>query len=121
GHRPVPLPRARRVRGADPAGGEADGGAVRRRRARVGLYLLVLAFVLFAAFPFLWGTITAFKQNPDLYTPSTDPFLFNKPPTLSNITLLLFHTPFRTFVVNTVVVGVLVVLITLIISLPAAY
>ena len=92
-----------------------------RRRRRVGLYLLVLGFVLFAAFPFLWGTITAFKQDSDLYNVKNDPFLFNRPPTLKNITLLLFHTPFQTFVRNTVIVGLLVVAITLVVSLPAAY
>jgi multiple sugar transport system permease protein len=88
---------------------------------RAGLYLLVLGFVLFAAFPFIWGSITAFKQDQDLYKVGNNPFLFNRPPTLKNVTLLLFHTPFQTFVRNTLLLGVLVVAITLAISLPAAY
>ena len=93
----------------------------RRRWGRVGLYALVSGFTFFAAFPFLWGLITMFKQDPDLYRRDNNPFLFNEPPTLRHVDLLLNGTPFGTFVTNTVVVGLAVVAITLLVSLPAAY
>ncbi|MGH8874798.1 MAG: carbohydrate ABC transporter permease [Acidimicrobiia bacterium] len=96
------------------AGRRAVGG-------RVGLYVIAFGAALVASFPFLWGIITAFKQNPDLYTKANNPFLFNLPPTLEHLDLLFFNTNFGTFVGNTLFVGILVVAITLVISLPAAY
>jgi multiple sugar transport system permease protein len=97
--------------------------ANRRRRtvSRAALYLSALAFALVAAGPFLWGLITMFKANPDLYNRDHNPFLFNQPPTLEHLRLLLFNTDFGTFVLNTLIVGLLVVTITLAVSLPAAY
>ncbi|MDQ3979375.1 MAG: carbohydrate ABC transporter permease [Actinomycetota bacterium] len=95
----------------------------RRRRVwvRIGFYSLVLGFTLFAAFPFAWGLITAFKASPDLYNRNNNPFIFNREPTLEHFRLLFDATAFTTFVNNTIVVAVLVVLITLAVSLPAAY
>ena len=95
--------------------------AARRRWARVGLYALVVAFVLFAAFPFLWALITSFKANQDLYSRDNNPFLFSRPPTLEHLRLLLNGTAFGTFVLNTLVVAFAVVAITLVASVPAAY
>ncbi len=86
-----------------------------------GLFLILAFFVVFAAFPFFWMIITAFKADRDLYNPKNTPFLFSKAPTLHNLDLLLSHTLFKTFVLNSVIVGVGVVLITLVLALPAAY
>lgn len=93
----------------------------RRVRARAGLYFLVLLFVFYAAFPFAWSLITAFKQDQDLYRPENNPFLLNRPPTLEHFDLLLSGTAFPAFVDNTLLVAVLVVAITLAVSIPAAY
>lgn len=102
--------------------------AAQRRRAarrhvagRATLYLTAITFALVAAFPFLWGTITSFKQNPDLYTFTNNPFLFNKPPTFHHVAYLFNSTPFLTFIKNTLEVGGAVVLITLVLGLPSAY
>jgi len=94
---------------------------VRRVGSRVAVYVVVGAFALFASFPFLWAVITMFKADPDLYTAGNNPFLYNDPPTLANLRLLLEQTPYLTFVRNSVGIGVLVVVITLVFSLPAAY
>ncbi len=95
---------------------------IRRRRAsRAGLYALVTGFTLFAAFPFLWSLVTMFKADQDLYQRDNNPFIFNKPPTLKHLDLLINGTAFGTFVDNTLLVGLCVVLITLAVSLPAAY
>jgi ABC-type glycerol-3-phosphate transport system permease component len=94
---------------------------VRRLGGRIALYVLVLLFTLQAVFPFAWSAITAFKQNRDLYTRDNNPFLFNEPPTLEHFDLLFYGTAFGTFVANTLVVALLVVLITLAVSVPAAY
>lgn len=93
----------------------------RRRRGRIGLYTAAIAAAFLGAFPFLWSGVTAFKQNRDLYVKSNNPFWFNLPPTLDHMKLLFSNTNFLTFVRNTAVVGLVVVIITLLISLPAAY
>jgi multiple sugar transport system permease protein len=94
---------------------------VRRVATRGLLYVTATFFALFAALPFAWMIFTVFKQNTDLYDPNRNPFLYNDPPTLSNITFLFERTEYATFARNTLVVAVLVVLITLIGAVPAAY
>jgi multiple sugar transport system permease protein len=96
-------------------------GGGRRLRTSARIYTVVGLFALFASFPFLWAIVTMFKTDPDLYNAKNNPFLYNQPPTLSHIGLLFRQTPYLTFVRNTVVIGALVVLITLALSLPAAY
>src|SRR5437762_3443777 len=90
-------------------------------RRRAALAVAALAAVIAAALPFVWGTITAFKQDRDLYNPLNNPFTFNLRPTLDHVRYLFTSTPFLTFVRNTIVVGGLVVVITLALALPAAY
>src|SRR5215831_7409769 len=85
-------------------------------------HILVLAFFTIAlAFPFFWMLIAAFKQNIDLYTVENNPFKFNLPPTLDHLRLLFGQTRFVRWLWNTTLVGVLVVGITLLLALPAAY
>ena len=90
-------------------------------RDRLSVYGIVTFFALFAAFPFLWMLITMFKQDIDLYTPANNPFIFNVPPTLHHLKVLFFETSYLRFVWNTLFVGAIVVVITLIITIPAAY
>ncbi len=94
---------------------------LRRVASRSVLYVTATMFALFAALPFAWMILTVFKQNTDLYNPNRNPFLFNDPPTLGNIAYLFEQTEYATFVRNTLVVAVLVVIITLIGAVPAAY
>lgn len=88
---------------------------------RTFLYFVVGLFCFFSASPFLWMLITMFKEDRDLYRTANNPFLFNIPPTLKHIQLLIDGTNFLVFLRNSVVIGVLVVIITLAISIPAAY
>jgi multiple sugar transport system permease protein len=94
---------------------------VRHVASRTLLYALVLIFGAFAALPFAWMVFTIFKQNTDLYNGSNNPFLYNDPPTLDHIRLLWNQTSYPTFLWNTVLVSIGVVLITLLIAVPAAY
>ncbi len=101
--------------------------ALRRRYARrhvagrIGVYLAALIAALFCAAPFLWSLVTTFKQNRDLYNPNNNPFNYNRPATPDHMTYLFTNTAFGTFVWNTLWVGLLVVLITLVLGVPAAY
>jgi multiple sugar transport system permease protein len=88
---------------------------------RIGVYTAAIIAALLCAGPFVWSAITAFKQNRDLYNPDSNPFLFNRPPTPDHVTYLFTDTGFLTFAWNTLWVGVIVVLITLALGLPAAY
>lgn len=85
------------------------------------LYGVVGLFCLFSASPFLWMLITMFKQDRDLYRSANNPFLFNLPPTLSHLDLLFNNTNFLVFMRNSMFIGTVVVIITLVISIPAAY
>lgn len=93
----------------------------RERGARIALYSVAIIGALAAAGPFIWSSITSFKSDPDLYTKANNPFLYNLPPTLEHWRLLLYDSEFLTFAWNTLWVGLLVVAVTLLIGLPAAY
>ncbi|HEV3036900.1 MAG TPA: carbohydrate ABC transporter permease [Candidatus Angelobacter sp.] len=82
--------------------------------------LVLVVFTVLLAFPFYWMVIATFKQNLDLYTVENNPFIFNAGPTLDNLRLL-FQTRFIQWLGNTALVGVIVVAITLLLAVPAAY
>jgi multiple sugar transport system permease protein len=88
---------------------------------RAVVYAAVAAFCLFSAFPFLIMLINSFKQDADLYRPQNNPFIYTFPPILDNWDLLFNRTNFPVFLKNSFLVGVLVVLITLAVAIPAAY
>jgi multiple sugar transport system permease protein len=94
---------------------------IRKLLSRGGLYGLVGGFAFFGAFPFYWMLIAMFKRDHDLFNPTNNPFLFNEPFTLDHLRLLLFETHFLQYLANTFFVGLVVVLITLVTAIPAAY
>ena len=94
---------------------------IRRFGPGVTKTLFLLFFVVLLAFPFYWMFIAAFKQNIDLYNVENNPFIFNLKPTLDHIKLLFTETRYVRWLGNTALVGALVVLITLLLSIPAAY
>ena len=112
---------------APPGTTDTEIAALRRRYAarhvlgRMGVYLAAVLAAFVCAAPFLWSLITTFKQNRDLYNPENNPFLYNRPATPDHLMYLFDRTAFGTFAWNTLWVGVLVVLITLLLGLPAAY
>jgi multiple sugar transport system permease protein len=93
----------------------------RKIRERGSLYAIVTFFSLFGVFPFYWMLIAMFKQDHDLFNPAANPFLFNEPATLNHLTMLIYDTLFLKYLLNTCIVGVSVVGITVLISVPAAY
>jgi multiple sugar transport system permease protein len=95
--------------------------ALQKAIGRGALYLSAAWFTFFAAFPFVWMGITAFKHILDLYNVHNNPFLFNLPPTLENMQLLFRETLFTRWLLNTAFVGTLVVIITLLAAVPAGY
>src|SRR5690606_10920254 len=94
-------------------------GRERSRGASLGgtvFYLTVAIFTVFAALPFYVMLITSFKRNSDLFDPNATPFWFSEPPTFAHIQLLFTDTLFVRWLLNSFMVGGLVVLITLLLA-----
>ena len=93
-----------------------------RRVAAAGGHTAILVFFLtFLAFPFYWMLITTFKTTQDLHDTANNPYLFNDPPTLEHLRLLFTETQYLQWLFNTGLVGVVVVVITLLLAIPAGY
>jgi multiple sugar transport system permease protein len=82
---------------------------------------ILIFFVTFLAFPFYWMVITTFKTNQDLYNTHNNPYLFNSPPTLRHLSVLFEDTQYLQWLLNTGFVGLVVVIITLLLAVPAGY
>lgn len=95
--------------------------ALKRWGAKGGHFGVVAAFTTFAAFPFYWMLITTFKETRDLLNTKNNPFLFNDPPTFEHLKVLFGETLYGQWLWNTAWVGVIVVVITLVLAIPAGY
>ncbi len=97
----------------------------RRACRQLWRHLLIYAgltpFVVFAVFPVFWMAITAFKQDADLYRMDQIPFWFYSGPTLKHFRLLFTQTYFPVWFVNTTLLAICLVAITLVTAVPAAY
>jgi multiple sugar transport system permease protein len=99
---------------------------------RSGTWLVVGPFAIVLAFPFYWALTTMFKRDLDLYNAQSVPYTYNDGAghahwdfwnymTFHHVSFLFKHTEYPTWLVNTAIVGVAVVAITLVLSLPAGY
>ena len=89
--------------------------------SRSGLYGGLTLFIIFSATPFYVMLISMFKRTSDLMNPDANPFIFTQTPTLAHLKFLLTQTLYPQFLLNSTLVGVAVVAITLAMSVPAAY
>jgi multiple sugar transport system permease protein len=99
----------------------AAGRRTRRIFGRIVHVAVLVFFSVMLAFPFYWMVITTFKQSPDLYNLKNNPFIFNAPPTLEHLRFLFKETLFLRWLGNTAFAGLVVVAITLLLAVPAAY
>jgi multiple sugar transport system permease protein len=99
---------------------------------RSSVWVVVAPFAIVLAFPFYWALTTMFKRDLDLYNAQSIPYTYNDGAghahwdfwnymTFYHVTFLFKHTEYPTWLVNTAIVGVAVVAITLVLSLPAGY
>jgi multiple sugar transport system permease protein len=93
----------------------------RSQRGMLFRGLTMAVYTLVTAFPFYWMLITVFKSNADLYNLANNPLWFNQAPTLANIEYLFQQTRFGTWMLNSLTIGALVVVITLVVAVPAGY
>jgi multiple sugar transport system permease protein len=94
---------------------------LRRIGEQGSFYGLLSLLVVFAAFPFYWMLITTFKTEGDLYNLKSIPYWFNAAPTLGHLRYLFEQTLFARWLLNSLVIGLCVVVITLVVALPASY
>ena len=93
-----------------------------RRRDNLLTRLVVGPFAIVLAFPFYWMLQTSLKSELDLYNTENVPFFFGEgSPTLDNYRFLFSDTQYAHWLLNTVLVGLAVVVITLVVSMPAGY
>jgi multiple sugar transport system permease protein len=85
-------------------------------------WLIVGPFAIVLAFPFYWMLVTALKTDADLYNIDSIPYKFaSGSPTTDNFEFLFRDTEYGRWLVNTAIVGVAVVAITLVLAVPAGY
>jgi multiple sugar transport system permease protein len=86
-----------------------------------GHFGILAVFAVFTALPFYLMLVIGFKRTSDLLARDNNPFVLNEPPTLENLRILFGDTLYLTWLWNTAFVGVIVVVITLVLALPAGY
>ena len=90
-----------------------------RRRAMVWSYVFLCIFVVFSLTPPVYMLITSLKTNAEISAAVSPWWIFA--PTLDNYIELLTSSTYLTFFRNSALVSVLVVLITMLVSIPAAF
>jgi len=91
-------------------------------------YLVLTPFAIVLAFPFYWMLVTMFKEDLDLYKADNVPYVYNplrwdfwESATTRHVTFIFEETNYPTWLLNTLLVGLAVVAITLLFALPAGY
>ena len=90
-----------------------------RRRAMAWSYVFLVIFAVFFLLPPVYMLITSLKTNAEI-SAAGSPWWIHEP-TLGNYIELLTSSVYLTFFRNSAVVSVLVVLITMAVSIPAAF
>jgi multiple sugar transport system permease protein len=93
------------------------GDIVRRILFLVGIVL----FVVIAVFPIYYMVITTFKANDDLYNLAHFPLWFTDKPTFAHVQYLFQKTEFRRWLINSYVIALGTVVITVLTAVPAGY
>ena len=101
-------------------------------RQKITTYAVVVPFAIFLAFPFYFALVTMFKTNLDLANVENSPYVYNdlegnfhwdfwNYATFEHVTFLFEDTNYPRWLLNTAVVGLAVVAITLALAMPAGY
>jgi trehalose/maltose transport system permease protein len=89
----------------------------RRIAAQAGFWLLILAIVVFAVFPFYYAILSSFRAGSELFSTSLLPDAIS----FGNYVSIFVNQPFGRNIVNSVIVAVSVVAISLFLGVTAAY
>lgn len=90
---------------------------LRRLAGATGFYLLVAAILLYTLFPFYWAIVSSLKSGSDLFSVA----LWPPDPAWANYAAIFEEQPFGRNILNSVIVAVSTVLVSLALSIAAAY
>jgi trehalose/maltose transport system permease protein len=90
---------------------------VKRALPKLGFWLLVVAITLFALFPFYYAVLTSFRSGTDLFRVAYFPIGLD----LSNYEAVFERQPFGRNILNSVMVACVVVALSLLLGVTAAY
>ncbi len=93
-------------------------GAVIRR---IAFLAGIAIFIIIAIFPVYYMIITTFKANDDLYNLAHFPLWFTDKPTFGHVQYLFERTAFSRWLINSYVIALGTVIITVIAAVPAGY
>lgn len=94
----------------------------RRKRAKVFIsYCALVPFLLFFLFPLYWMLITSFKTDTEITSLKGVPLIIQGKPTLAHYKKIFFETAYVTWFKNSFIIAGLVTVITIAISILAAY
>lgn len=92
---------------------------VKKRITSIITYVLLVMASIYSLFPIFWALSTALKPADEVR--SATPSLFTANPTLENFTSIIFETQFPRYFLNSVLVSLSSVLLSLFIGIFAAY
>lgn len=93
----------------------------RNLRKRSLLYLALAFYLFLACFPLYWMVMATLKNDYDLIDPTVSPFWFKRPLGLEHFQYLFTHTNFLTWAMNTAIVAISVLAITMLLCVPGGY
>jgi multiple sugar transport system permease protein len=88
---------------------------------RIAFLAGIAIFIIIAIFPVYYMIITTFKANDDLYNLAHFPLWFTDKPTFGHVQYLFERTAFSRWLVNSYVIALGTVIITVIAAVPAGY
>jgi 2-C-methyl-D-erythritol 4-phosphate cytidylyltransferase/2-C-methyl-D-erythritol 2,4-cyclodiphosphate synthase len=88
-----------------------------RALGSVGFWLLVVAIILYTVFPFYWAIVTSLKTGSGLFSAEIVP----SAPTLANYLSVFTGAAFERNILNSIIVAVSVVALSLVLALSAAF
>lgn len=90
-----------------------------RKRALVWSYVFLVIFAIFFLMPPIYMFITSLKTSQEISAATNPWWVFN--PTLANYVELLSSNQYLTFFKNSAIISIAVVIITMLVSIPAAF
>src|SRR5918911_2674142 len=90
-----------------------------RRKALLWSYFFLFLFVIFFLTPPIYMFITSLKSSAEVGAVTNPWWVYH--PTLENYQALIFSVEYQTFFINSAIVSVVVVIVTMLISTPAAF
>lgn len=101
---------------------------LRSMREKGTTYFILGPFAIVLAFPFYWMAVTMFKTDSDLYNAKHIPYIYNplrwdfwNSATTKHIAFVFNETQYPRWIANTLIVGGIVVVVTLLFAMPAGY